>query len=258
MKLYHESIGKGETVIFLHSGVTDSQMWDAQWQDLAKDYRLIRYDRAGFGKSAPNTAAGNSRDELLKLMDDLGIEKAHLVGSSAGGEIITNFALEHPEQVKSLVLVSSLVGGYELQGEPPAQLMALFGALQAGQIEEAAALTTQVFLLGEQRKEADLARDLRDSVSAMALQAIKNGAFMQADADTPQPAAMQRLGEISVPTLLIVGSYDNPAIAKAAGEISKALPNAQFVAIDKAAHLLNMEAPQAFNQTLRDFLAKAK
>lgn len=253
MKLYHESIGKGETIIFLHSGVTDSRMWDSQWNALQNDFHLVRYDRPAFGKTAPSETI-DARADLLLLLDTLGIEKAHLVGSSMGGEIIVDFALEHPERVKSLILVSSLVGGYEMQGEPPAQLMALFGALQAGQIEEAAALTTQVFLLGEERKASAVAQELRDSVTAMALAAIQNGGFMQEDSVKLQPPAMQRLGEIAVPVLMIVGGCDNPAITKAAADISQKISQSQFLEIANTAHFPNMEAPEQFNQVLSEFL----
>jgi pimeloyl-ACP methyl ester carboxylesterase len=149
--LYHESIGQGEAVVFVHSAVTDSRMWDSQWQALAKNYRLLRYDRPGFGNSAPKQESPNPRADLLALLDSLNIEKAHFVGCSMGGEIITDFALEHPEHVKSLVLLSSLVTGFEMQGEPPAEIMAFFGALQSGNMEEVAAIANRLYLIGEQR-----------------------------------------------------------------------------------------------------------
>jgi 3-oxoadipate enol-lactonase len=255
--VYHESIGQGETVVFLHSAFTDSRMWDEQWQALSKNYRLVRYDRAGFGKTAPSGEAPHSRAELLALLDDLGVEKAHLVGCSGGGEIITDFALAHPERVKSLTLVSSIVTGFPMQGEPPAELMALFGALQTGNLDEVAKIATRLFLVGEQRKEDELPLSLREAVQEQTLTIGKNGALMQEEAEPLNPPAMQRLSEIGVPMLLIVGKQDNPELSRAAKVIAQAVDGAQVVEIANAAHFPNMEQPAAFNDALATFLARA-
>jgi pimeloyl-ACP methyl ester carboxylesterase len=254
--VYHESNGQGETIVFLHSGFTDSRSWDEQWQPFAKNYRVLTYDRAGYGKTAPTGQAPHSRTELLDLLDSLGIEKAHLVGCSAGGEIITDFALEHPERVKSLTLVSSIVTGFQMQGEPPADLMALFGALQGGNLEDVAAIATRLFLVGEQRKEEELPGSLREAVREMTMTIGKNGALMQEEAEPFNPPAMQRLGEIAVPMLLIVGKLDNPELSRAARVIADAVKGAQVVEIANAAHFPNMEQPAAFNDALGMFLAK--
>jgi pimeloyl-ACP methyl ester carboxylesterase len=254
--VYHESIGQGETVVFLHSAFTDSRSWDEQWLALSKNYRLVRYDRAGFGKTAPSGEAPHSRAELLALLDDLGIEKAHLVGCSGGGEIITDFALEHPERVKSLTLVSSIVTGFPMQGEPPAELMALFGALQAGNLDEVAKSASRLFLVGEQRKEDELPKNLREAVQAQTLTIGKNGALMQEEAEPLNPPAMQRLSEIRVPMLLIVGKLDNLELSRASKVIARAIEGAQVVEIANAAHFPNMEQPAAFNDALAGFLAK--
>jgi 2-hydroxy-6-oxonona-2,4-dienedioate hydrolase len=256
--VYHESIGQGETVVFLHSAFTDSRMWDEQWQALSKNYRLLRYDRAGFGKTAPNGDAPHSRTELLALLDDLGIEKAHLVGCSGGGEIIMDFALEHPERVKSLTLVSSIVTGFPMEGEPPAELMALFGALQTGNLDEVAKIATRLFLVGEQRKEEELPLSLREAVQEQTLTIGKNGALMQEEAEPLNPPAMQQLSEIAVPTLLMVGKLDNPELSRAAKVIAQAIEGAQVVEIANAAHFPNMEQPAAFNDAFATFLAKQK
>jgi 3-oxoadipate enol-lactonase len=255
-ELYHESIGQGEAVVFVHSGVTDSRMWDNQWQALANDYRLIRYDRPGFGKSAPTGEAPHSRADLLALVDKLAIEKAHFVGCSLGGEIITDFALEHPERVKSLVLVSSLVTGFEMQGEPPAEIMAFFGALQAGQMEEVAAIANRLYLVGEQRQSEQVSASLREAVYEMTLRIAKNGALMQQEAEALEPPAMQRLAEIRVPSFLIVGQYDHPEILRGARVICEAIAGARLLEIADTAHFPNMEAPEVFNQALAEFLAQ--
>ena len=254
--VYHESIGQGETVVFLHAGVTDSRSWDEQWLALSKNYRLVRYDRAGYGKTASTGQAPASRAELLDLLDSLGIEKAHLVACSAGGEIATDFTLEHPERVKSLTLVSSIVSGFEMQGNPPAELHTFIAALQAGDAEGLAASAVRQFVIGEERKAEELPASLREAVHEMALRIAQNGMIAQEEAAPLNPPAMQRLGEIAVPMLLIVGTLDNSELSRAARVIADAVQGAQVVKIANTAHFPNMEQPAAFNDALAGFLAK--
>jgi 3-oxoadipate enol-lactonase len=91
----------------------------------------------------------------------------------------------------------------------------------------------------------------------MTLKIAKNGAIMQQEAAPLNPPAMQRLSEIKLPTLLIVGQYDHPEILRGARVIAQAIEGAQVLEIADTAHFPNMEAPSAFNHALEEFLAKA-
>ena len=127
-ELYYEMEGEGETLLLCHAGFVDSRMWDWQWDAFTQYYRVLRFDMRGFGKSDPATGPVSRRQDLYSLLKKLGIEHAHLLGCSMGGEIAIDFALEHPEMVLSLVVVSGTPGGFETQGEPPFQVLEMLQA----------------------------------------------------------------------------------------------------------------------------------
>ena len=110
-KIYFESAGSGRDLVFVHAGVSDSRMWDPQFDAFAASYRVVRYDHRGFGKSKMAEGAYALRDDLFAVVRHLGIAKATFVGCSMGGGTVIDFALEHPEMVTALVLVGSGVNG---------------------------------------------------------------------------------------------------------------------------------------------------
>src|SRR5688572_13031736 len=96
-KLYYETAGEGEPLVLSHAAFLDSRMFDAQWQALAEQFRVIRYDMRGFGKSSEVQGPRCRRDDLRQLLQQLGITRAHFIGTSMGGEIMLDLALEQPE-----------------------------------------------------------------------------------------------------------------------------------------------------------------
>lgn len=111
-ELYYEAQGEGQPVILLHAGGMDSRMWDAQFNYLSQQFRVVRYDQRGFGRSPKSDQPSNPVDDLYQLMRQLGMKRARLVGLSMGAGVALNFALEYPEMVEKLVLVS-------MSGPPP-------------------------------------------------------------------------------------------------------------------------------------------
>lgn len=105
-ELYYEVQGEGPPVILLHAGGMDSKMWDAQFNHLSQQFRVVRYDLRGFGRSSKPEQSFYPVDDLYQLLQHLGINRASLVGLSMGAGVALNFALEHPEMVEKLVLAS--------------------------------------------------------------------------------------------------------------------------------------------------------
>ena len=127
-KLYYEVAGEGQALVMSHAGFVDSGMWDDQWQELARHFRVIRYDMRGYGQSSRVNGPISRREDLLCLLEHLNVERTYLMGCSMGGEITLDFALEHPEMVAALILVSAVPSGFELQGEPPPYLLEMMAA----------------------------------------------------------------------------------------------------------------------------------
>lgn len=250
-KLFYEASGKGPAVVLIHGGLNDSRLWDEQMRPLSKRFRVVRFDLRGFGRSAAPTAQYWPTEDLRALLDFLKIEKATVVGLSLGGIVAADFALEHPERVERLVLVGSGLRGDK---QPPDEKsMKAYRALASDGPEKYFETFLQADLLAGVRDRPQARERLRtmmlDNYKALAY--IRNGL-----AQSPEPPTIERLGQIKVPTLVVVGSIDSLNLRNIADTLAAKIPGARKVVIPGASHHPPIETPQEFNRTLLDFLGK--
>ncbi len=260
-KIYYQSQGEGETLVLCHAGFVDSGMWDAQVDEFAQHYRVVRYDQRGFGQSDAAAGPVSRHEELAAVISALGIESAALIGCSQGGTAALDFALTHPEKLWALVLVSATPGGFEMQGEPPATMMEMFGAMQQGDKARTSELQVRLWVDGDRRTPDQVDPAVRQRAAAMNRIAVDNGTFAVADMEPLNPLdppAASRLGQLDVPVLTIVGALDHPELSRAADVMVEQLPHTQKHVIDGAAHVPNMEDPTEFNRVVLDFLRNAE
>jgi pimeloyl-ACP methyl ester carboxylesterase len=253
-RLYYEISGSGEPLVLVHAGIADSRMWDGQLAAFARRYQVIRYDMRGFGRSAMVEGPFSHHEDLRALLDSLGIERAFLVGCSIGGRAIIDFALEHPERVRALVPVGSALGGFDAGDDPPEQWEELVAAENAGDLGRVSALEVRIWVDGPYRGPDGVDSGVRDLVAEMNLIALKNEASGLGDERPLEPPAVNRLAEIQVPTLVIVGDLDRPEIIEAADLLERRIPRARRAVIPGTAHLPNMERPRGFNRVVLEFL----
>jgi pimeloyl-ACP methyl ester carboxylesterase len=256
-KLYYEMAGEGDTLVLVHAGFVDSRMWDDQWEAFTQRCRVIRYDMRGFGKSDPAQGPVSRRDDLHCLLGHLGVQRAHLLGCSLGGEAVMDWALEHPDRTSSLIVVSTAPSGFELQGEPPRYMLEMMDAAQKGDLERASELQIRIWLDGPFRQPEQVNPAVRARAAEMNRVPVKYGTFFKADAQPANPLdppAATRLDEIRVPTLIVAGALDHPEILRAADVMVKEIKGAKKVIIPDSAHLPNMEQPEAFNRAVLAFL----
>src|SRR5438874_11834798 len=137
--IYYEIKGKGHPLVFLHGGQMDRRMWDDEYEFFARHYRVIRYDIRGFGKSDTAKKPYSDAEDLYTLLRHLGLKEATLVGLSLGGAISVDFAILHPETVRSLILVCPGLGGFHFE-DPANDLRAVIEAAQEEDYRKAADL----------------------------------------------------------------------------------------------------------------------
>jgi pimeloyl-ACP methyl ester carboxylesterase len=257
-QLYYEMAGSGATLVLSHAGFVDSRMWDDQWVEFAQHYRVIRYDLRGMGKSDPANGPLSRRADLLRLLDHLDVERAALLGCSLSGEIMIDFTLEHPERVSALIPVSAVPSGFEMRGEPPAELREMIGAMQQGDRVRASELQLRLWVDGPFRQPDQVDPQVRQRAGEMNWITVVNQTWARADMqplNPLDPPAAQRLGEIAVPTLILAGALDNPEILRAADVLAAKIRGARKTIIPNTAHVPNMEQPAAFNRLVLEFLS---
>ncbi len=245
-------------VVFLHAGVADKRMWQDQLGALAGDYRVVAYDRRGFGDTRYGAEIFSHVDDLLAVLDDRDIGKAVLVGCSQGGRIAIDFALTYPERAAGLFLVAPAVNGAPSPEDFPPPVEALLELLEEAEededLERLNLLEAWMWLdgpAGEEGRVGGAVRDLFLTMNATALYAEDPGRETNPAAF---PVAYSRLADLTLPAQVIWGDGDFPHIQQRCVHLVQALPQATGSVIPGTAHLPNLEQPEAFNDYLRDFL----
>lgn len=256
IKIYFEEKGMGETIVFIHAGVSDSRLWDETFDYFSSNYRVIRYDLRGFGKSTISEKEFYHAHDLKRLLDSLKITQVHLVGCSIGGTIATDYTLKYPDFVKSLVLVNGIPSGHT---DPSIIRNKLWKEIEKhfkeGNIKEVAKLETMIWLVGRTRRIEEVDPKKFQKAYEMNLIALKNEFETTPNNKWFEPKAISRLDDILVPIYFIIGELDEPIVVKASKELSEKF-NIKRIIIENSAHLPSLENSEEFNSILEDILAK--
>jgi 3-oxoadipate enol-lactonase len=253
--LFYEMAGAGDPLVMLHGHLVDSGQWDEQFAALSAAHTVVRYDARGYGQSSQPTAEFSHPADLLALLAFLNLDRAALMGCSGGGAACVEFALLNPGRVTALILVGSGLGGYQLSGPPPPQVLAYSQALQRGDLEQAIELSLALFTDGPRRRPEQVNQQAREHTRRMTAGMFARPLDGQRLATGLTPPAIERLGEIHAPTLVITGAEDNPIIHDIAALLLARIPGAKSVTIPDAGHHPNLEHPALFNQIVEQFLA---
>ena len=260
-ELYYDIAGAGYPFTLIHGMLLDRSSWDEQLDVFAQQYRVVRYDMRGWGESSQEQAEPpfSPSQDLLSLLDSLNIQKMYLLGLSGGGGLALDFTLEHPDIVDALILVASSISGDQLRMTETVQsfIGQYYGALQQKDIVRAVEATVRFWADGPRRTPEQVNVQARARITAMLTQHIqRHGDFLahQQHMLPLEPPAINRLAEVNVPTLIVVGDQDMPHPLEMADVLERGIANAKKVVIPGTAHHPNMEKPEEFNRIVMDFL----
>jgi 3-oxoadipate enol-lactonase len=254
-RLWFEVAGDGPWVTFLHPGLWDSRTWDPQWGSWRDRHRLLRYDQRGYGRSSRPTGEPYSpvRD-LVAVLDHVGIDRTALVGCSVGGALAIDSVLTHPSRVSALVPVASALGGFEYLEEEEdwweERDAPIERAIEAGDLEAAQELRLAIWAsLGTDD-------DAGAAIRQIAVDNIHELTMDESAAEQIEPPAAGRLGEIDVPTLVVIAEHDPPDLRRCGELIAREVLDGRAVTID-ADHVVNLRNPWAFDAAVLPFLSSA-
>ncbi|PWU11681.1 MAG: alpha/beta hydrolase [Terriglobia bacterium] len=244
---YQDSGGSGVPVVFLHAATGSSRVWEYQIPAFtAAGYRVLAFDRRGWGRTEvePGAQPGTAADDLAALLDLLGIERVHLVGTAAGGFVALDFAISFPPRLRSLVFASS-IGGIE---DP--EFVEMGRRLRPPQFD---ALPPELREVGPAYRSAnpegtkrwvELEKISRPPGPRAAAQPLRNH------------ITFALLETIKTPSLLLTGGADMYAPPAVLRMFAAHIKGAETLVVPDAGHSAYWEAPEVFNRAVLDFLAR--
>ncbi|MFQ5923079.1 MAG: alpha/beta fold hydrolase [Anaerolineales bacterium] len=250
--LHYEVAGAGPVVILVHGFSLDLRMWDSQFSLLSKNYRTIRYDCRGFGKSSlPTNAPYTHAEDLAMLLRTVSITEASVVGQSMGGQVVLEAAIRYPELVKRVVLIDPWLVDFDFSPEWRALWSQIADCGARGDIAGAKDLwcfSSGLFPVGSDKAGTEVKRMVEEY----------SGWYF---ANIPHKYATpisDRLGEVSAPVLIIVGERDIPDFLAIADFLSATIPTAHKKVIAGVGHTANMEAPTQVNAAIAEFFERGR
>jgi len=254
-KLYYEMKGHGdETIVFIHDGLVHAEVWNNQFETFSEKFRVVRYDRRGYGRSPKPEKNYSNIEDLFQVFSFLNVDKAILIGMSAGGGLAIDFTLAHPEKVSSLIVVGAVVSGFSYSDH----MLTRGGRLKPEDYANPEKLLE--YLIKEDPYEiAPQNKEVKEKLWKLMQAYPQNIDFAKNRlAEPPKRQAIDILKEIQVPTLIVVGEFDIPDVFVHAGAIESGIPNSRKVIIQNAGHLVPLEQPELFNQKVLNFLNTAE
>jgi len=224
--------GPGPTVVLVHGGAVDLRLFDGVVSLVGARRACVRYDRRGLGRSRSAAPGGSHLGDLVALLEGLG--PATVVGSSVGGAIALAAAVERPSLVTGLVLLAPLLIGAASGSDE--RLARLRGAAQIGPDAVADAYLGDVHLMGTAPLPA--ARALVRQVVAS-----NHHVWLGPPGAAPPPSVLGRLGDIQVPTVVLVGGEDDPATIAGAEAVASGVQRGELRLIERAGHLVEIVRP---------------
>jgi pimeloyl-ACP methyl ester carboxylesterase len=262
VKLYVEETGQGTPVIFVHEFAGDLRSWEPQLRHFGQRYRAICYNARGYPPSdVPEQPSSYSQsraaDDILAVLDQLGIAKAHVVGLSMGGFATLHFGFRHPGRALSLVVAGCGYGAEPDQREKfkdEAQTIAKM--LHDEGMEKFAAR----YAYGPTRVQFENKdpRGFAEFASQLAEHSALGAANTQLGVQGARPSLytlVEQMRALTVPTLILTGDEDWPCLQP--GLLMKqSIPSAALSVMPNCGHTINIEDPDEFNRLVGAFLVQ--
>jgi len=245
-QLHAVADGAGPPIVLLHAWVADLRAWDPVVPLLVDaGYRAVRFDARGFGSSATEDVELSHQADLRAVLDAFEIGRAALVGNSRGARTALDTVLETPERAVALVWVGGGIGGFEgIESPEETAIGERIEAIErAGDLDGLAELEVQLWVDGPGQPPGRAARWIREAVREM------NRPLLDPDRVWGRPIvldppASDRLAEIRIPVLAVVGALDTSETLAASIRLEESVAGARRVVIPDVAHMVGMEAPE--------------
>jgi pimeloyl-ACP methyl ester carboxylesterase len=264
VKLYYEETGSGTPIVFVHEFGGDYRHWEPQMRYFARSHRCIAFNARGYPPSdVPEDpemySQDRARDDVLAVLDGLGIEKAHINGLSMGGFASLHMGLAYPERCLSLVVAGC---GYGAKADVKEQFVRETTEVADRMENETMAVFGKVYALGPtrvqfQNKDPRGWQEFEDQIcehsslgSANTMRGVQRRRPSLYDLE-------DKMRDLTVPTLIMNGDEDDPCL-DAGLFMKRTIVSSALVLLPRTGHLCNLEEPALYNQICGDFMARVE
>lgn len=262
VKLYFEETGAGVPIVFVHEFAADHRSWEQQLRHFGRRHRCITYSARGYPPSdVPTDPASYSQnratDDILTVLDHLGIDRAHVVGLSMGGFASLHFGFRHPARARSLVVAGV---GYGAERDQQVRFRAEVEAVAASLLGEGMAAFAEKYAYGPARVQFENKdpRGFAEFKRALAEHSALGSANTQIGCQGQRPSLYDLVEEmrvLTVPTLVLTGDEDWPCLAPAL-LMKREIPSAALAVMPNCGHTINLEDADQFNRLVGDFIVQ--
>lgn len=255
--LRYQVQGSGKPLVLVHGWALNLHEWDNIVNDLARHYRVIRYDRRGYGSSGGRPDPTADAADLKALLESLGVSRAYVMGHSGGAHVALTLAVRYPEMVGGLILFASgpLPGfnpPFTGRDAPPVQQFAVIAKTQGLDSLRAAIAHwgQRVMFQGRPIPPPILAQ-----IQAM-LQTYQGYDFLDPapPSNLAPEARADELGKVKAPTLVLIGDEEMPYLHLVAEALTYGIPEATMVVVRGGGHALSLQEPERFTAEVLRFL----
>lgn len=250
----------GPPILLVHSAIVNRHSWDPVVPHLAgAGYRVLRYDMRGFGDSTSEPVEFIAHQDLLAVLDFFDLRRAAVAGNSMGAHFVIDAVLAAPDRFVAMIWVGGGINGFDKANLPGEEKLfeAEAAAEEAGDWDLAAELDTRIWVDGwvdgvnQPSTRVDPA--VREAIKAWDRELLEPG--REYGNRIKAAPAIDRLGEIEIPTLVAIGDLDTSGTRAAAEVLAEGVAGARLVRFPNAAHVIGMQAPEELASAMLDLLA---
>jgi pimeloyl-ACP methyl ester carboxylesterase len=253
--LAHDERGNGSAIVLIHGHPFSRRMWSGQLEALSDRFRVVAPDLPGYGESPPRGETITPRglaDSVVELIDALDVERATVVGLSLGGLVAMELGLGYPDRIDGLVLTATTAA--PLTPEEVEMRRSTAQRLERdGLLDHALEMAGRLFG-PDARREPALVLPILETM----LTTSPAGAAAALRGRAERPPYHELLPSLRVPSLVLAGDADFFSTAEITAQLVAALPDPEVVILPGIGHMPNLEAPEAFDRTVRRFAAAAR
>jgi len=264
VKLYFQETGSGTPIVFVHEFAGDYRSWEPQVRFFSRYYRCVAFNARGYPPSdvpADPTAYSqqHARDDVIAVMDHLGIDKAHIVGLSMGGFATVHVGIAYSHRTLSLVIAGC---GYGSEPTQKARFRSESETVAQNIEQHGGKYLSDQYALGPARVQLQNKdpRGWREFADQLAQHSAQGSALTMRGVQAQRPSLWElkeSIIKIEVPTLIVTGDEDEPCL-EASLFLKRQIMTSALVVLPRTGHTLNIEEPDAFNRVVSEFyLAQA-